>query len=200
MFFLLKALRMMMDKIKVGSTRLAKQDWINAATATLKKCGVDKVKVDPIAKELNVSRGSFYWHFNKRQDLLDAVLNNWQQTTTQDVIDQLEDAVMPANQRLEKLLTLAFTSSSNNLATEQAIRAWGLSDQTASKVIQQVDNKRVEYIYRLLLDMNVAELMAMQFARVIYYTRVGLYAQAVLPDLQERMLIAKTLLSVVKSF
>lgn len=180
------------------SARLAKQDWIDAATQSLKAFGVDRVKVDPLAKMLNVTRGSFYWHFNKRQDLLDAVLSNWQQKTTLDVIDKLEHSNISAKSRLEKLLTLSFTMSPSSLGTEQAIRAWGLNDQEASKIIEDVDNQRIEYLFQLILSMGLAELVALQHARVIYYTRIGLFAQAVVPRLQERILVMQSLLRMVE--
>ena len=83
------------------SVRLVKQDWIDAAIQTLKDFGVHRVKVEPISKMLKVTRGSFYWHFNKRQDLLDAVLNNWKQKTTLYVIDKLEHSNITAKDRLE---------------------------------------------------------------------------------------------------
>ena len=186
-----------MQSIESVSVRLVKQDWIDAATDTLKEFGVDRVKVDPIAKMLNVTRGSFYWHFNKRQDLLDAVLSNWQQKTTLDVIDKLEYSDIPARARLEKLLTLSFTTGPASLATEQGIRAWGLNDPEANKVIESVDDQRIEYLHQLILGMGREEFVAMQHARVIYFTRVGLYAQAAVLPLEERLLVIQSLLKMV---
>ena len=52
--------------------RLTRQDWIDAAINRLLKTGVDAVRVEPLADEIGVSRGSFYWHFKSRGELLEA--------------------------------------------------------------------------------------------------------------------------------
>ena len=44
--------------------------------------GIANVKVEPLAKALNVTTGSFYWHFAKREDLYDALLQDWYDTNT----------------------------------------------------------------------------------------------------------------------
>ena len=81
---------------------------------------------------------------------------------------------------------------------EQAIRAWGLNDPAAGKIIEDVNNQRIEYLYQLMLTMGLAELVALQYARLSYYTRVGLYAQAAAPALVERMLVMQSLLAIVE--
>ena len=96
------------------------------------------------------------------------------------------------------MLTLSFTNSPDSLAMEQATRAWGLNDPDANKIIEDVDYQRIEYLYQLMLTTGLAELVALQYARLLYYTRVGLYAQATVPALDERMLVIHSLLAIVE--
>ena len=56
---------------------LARKDWIIAARKALIKGGIGAVRVVPLAKALQMTRGGFYWHFKGRQDLLDALLVDW---------------------------------------------------------------------------------------------------------------------------
>ena len=64
------------DKIKVSDS-LTREDWISGAWDMLGETGLDGVRVEPLAKNLGVTKGSFYWHFKDRQELLDALLDRW---------------------------------------------------------------------------------------------------------------------------
>lgn len=59
------------------TSRLRKEDWVGAATSALRRGGVDAVAVEQLAAGLNVTRGSFYAHFDSRDELLRAVLERW---------------------------------------------------------------------------------------------------------------------------
>ena len=47
----------------VADRRLDREDWIAAGLGALERGGVEAVAVVPLARELGVTRGSFYWHF-----------------------------------------------------------------------------------------------------------------------------------------
>ena len=58
-------------------TRLDAAAWIAAAFDALADGGIDAVRVEPLAKALGITKGSFYWHFADRRALLDAMLDAW---------------------------------------------------------------------------------------------------------------------------
>ncbi len=47
--------------------------WLRAATQTLADSGVDGVKVETLARQIGLTKGSFYWHFKDRLDQLGEV-------------------------------------------------------------------------------------------------------------------------------
>ena len=51
---------------------LSASDWIEIALTTLVEDGIDAVQITALARRLDVTRGSFYWHFMNREDLLNA--------------------------------------------------------------------------------------------------------------------------------
>ena len=57
--------------------QLSREDWTEAARKQLVAAGIEEVKVDRLARKMKVTRGSFYWHFKNRKDLLDSVLRVW---------------------------------------------------------------------------------------------------------------------------
>ncbi len=67
---------------------LTREDWIESAQRILIKGGIDTVRVDNLAKELTITRGSFYYHFKSREDLLQSLLANWRARATENIIQQ----------------------------------------------------------------------------------------------------------------
>src|SRR5690348_13217440 len=71
---------------------LTPDTWIAAATDVLVDEGIDHVRVDVLANQLGVTRGSFYWHFRDREDLLRRVLQAWHARATDQLTQRLEQA------------------------------------------------------------------------------------------------------------
>ena len=88
---------------------LTAADWTEAALAALARGGLTAVAVEPLAKELGATKGSFYWHFADRNELLEAALVLWERRDTDRVIGAIGDADDVVT-RLRNLLHLAFAS------------------------------------------------------------------------------------------
>ena len=58
--------------------RLTADDWAQAALDLISEQGVAAVAVEPLARRLGVTKGSFYWHFPSRDALLQAALERWE--------------------------------------------------------------------------------------------------------------------------
>ena len=72
-------------KSEPGRTQLDREAWIKASLAILAEKGLDGIRVEVLAKRLKVTKGSFYWHFKDRRDLLDAVLKTWKDGCIKDI-------------------------------------------------------------------------------------------------------------------
>src|SRR3954454_3334283 len=88
---------------------LTAADWSEAALRALAHGGLTAVAVEPLAKALGTTKGSFYWHFADRNALLEAALALWERRDTEGVIAALEETNDVAT-RLRNLLRLAFMS------------------------------------------------------------------------------------------
>jgi len=55
----------------------AKEQWLICGLDVLEAQGHAAVKVEPMAAQLNVTKGSFYWHFENRQTFLDELCGYW---------------------------------------------------------------------------------------------------------------------------
>ena len=87
--------------------RTPRTAWIDAGLRALSAGGPDAVRVEPLARMLGVTKGGFYWHFDDRDGLLDAMLDTWEHMVIDDVIDRVEGDGGDARAKLRRLFALA---------------------------------------------------------------------------------------------
>ena len=133
---------------RVPRAGLTPDDWVRAATQVLVDHGIDHVRVDVLAGELNVTRGSFYWHFRDREDLLRRVLKAWQDRATVALTQRLERAHGDSpQQQLRDVISLPHRGRAAGRAAriELAIRAWARRDAMAREALDEADRNRIAY-------------------------------------------------------
>jgi AcrR family transcriptional regulator len=170
--------------MEVVNSKLGRQDWVNAAIETFVTKGIDAVKVDSIAKSLQITRGSFYWHFKNLDDLLMAIIQAWQFTNTEDVMQKVE---AERGSPQEKILHLFKISAEDDDRLEKAMRIWAIYDSRAAAAIAQVDRQRLDYLQHLFLQTGFNNTEAEVRARVAYATRLGWFMVATPIDPSERL-------------
>ena len=128
-------------------TRLTPEAWIDAATEVLVDQGIDHVRVDVLAGQLQVTRGSFYWHFRDREDLLRRVLQAWRELSTVQLTRRLEGARGDPREQLRDVISLPFRGRAALRAAriELAIRAWARRDPMAQEAVDEGDAARIAY-------------------------------------------------------
>lgn len=130
-------------------TRTPRSEWIRQGLRILAEGGPDAVRIEPLAKQLGVSRGGFYWHFEDRSALLAAMLDTWEQATTEEVAERLESEGGDAAFKLRRLFTL---TSPGVVKTDLAIRDWARRDRAVAERLRRIDNRRMEYLRTLFAD------------------------------------------------
>src|SRR5512145_1357236 len=73
---------------KKPRTQLDRTAWTAAAIDVLAEDGIAGLRVEVLAKRLKVTKGSFYWHFQDRRDLLMAMLAEWKEGRIRDILKQ----------------------------------------------------------------------------------------------------------------
>jgi AcrR family transcriptional regulator len=126
---------------------LTPETWIEAATQVLVDQGIDHVRVDVLAGQLGVTRGSFYWHFRDREDLLRRVLQAWSERATEQLTRRLAGARTDPREQLRDVISLPFRGRAAAKAAriELAIRAWARRDDTARQAVDAADAARIGY-------------------------------------------------------
>lgn len=149
---------------------LTPDTWIEAATEVLVDQGIDHVRVDLLAQRLGVTRGSFYWHFKDREDLLRRVLQAWRETATENLTVRLESATDDPMAQLRGVLSLPFRGRAAARAAriELAIRAWARRDQMARFAVDEADSSRIGYIAQLFSALGFPVVEARSRAFLLY--------------------------------
>lgn len=170
--------------------RLTPKDWVDAARATLIRSGVNAIKVDQLAKDLGVTRGSFYWHFPDYAVLLDSLLASWVKDNTGPFLRALEH---DEDQPLVQILRYCEVWLSNDEfepAYDAAVRDWARASDEVAEVVRRVDEERMDVLYRLLQAVGYDRQEALVRTRTIYYHQIGYYALKVVQSPDERLALA----------
>lgn len=154
---------------------LTPEAWTAAATEVLVDQGIDHVRVDVLAQQIGVTRGSFYWHFRDREELLRSVLEAWRQSATEQLTLRLEQAHPDPREQLRDVVSLPFRGRAAARAAriELAIRAWARRDAMARRAVDEADAARIAYIAQLFSQLGFPILEARSRAFLLYTYVVG---------------------------
>lgn len=130
-------------------TRTPRSAWIDEGLRALAGGGPAAVRIEALARSLGVTKGGFYWHFDDRQALLDEMLDTWERTSIDDVIERVEGQDGDGKSKLRQLFGLA---SDELQSIDLAVRNWARRDPAVARRLQRVDNRRMDYMRSLFAD------------------------------------------------
>jgi AcrR family transcriptional regulator len=136
------------------AVRLDADAWIGAGFDALARGGIDAVRVEPLAKALAITKGSFYWHFADRRALIDGMLGAWSDGRVAAIRQQAAGPGAPAVV-LRELADL-YTRHANirGLAIELAIRSLARADAPAASAVRIVDRERLAHVAQLFAGLG----------------------------------------------
>ena len=141
---------------KPARPQLDRAAWTQAALDTLADEGVTGIRVEVLAKRLHVTKGSFYWHFKDRQDLLAGVLDTWKEGRIRDIIKQTRS--QPGKEEAQIFHVIDVYSASRNkkgILIELAMREWARRDAQAAATVEEVDAWRLRCARELFLAIGL---------------------------------------------
>lgn len=136
--------------------QLDRDAWVIAATDVLADEGIAGLRVEVLAKRLKVTKGSFYWHFQDRRDLLMAVLQTWRDGRIRDIVKQTRAESGRELEQIYYVIDIYSTSRSRRGAMiELAVRDWARRDPEAAAIVAEVDDIRLRCARDLFLACGV---------------------------------------------
>lgn len=156
-------------------TQLDRRNWIDGAIDVLARDGVAGLRVEVLAKRCGVTKGSFYWHFKDRQDLLAAVLEHWREGRIRDI--EKTTTVTPGMERSQLHFAIEVYGASRNrkgMSIELAVRDWARHDPQAAAVVEAVDLYRLDCTRKLFVAAGLSNAEAKSRSLLLYACVFGL--------------------------
>lgn len=150
-------------------TALDRDAWIQGALGVVAAEGMDGLRVETLAKKLGVTKGSFYWHFKDRRDLVDAVLTVWRDGRIRDIRKQT--SAEPGGELAALHHTIDVYAAGRNrkgIAIEAAIRMWARQDPPTAAVVEEVDATRLDCTRQLFVALGLSETEAKARSVLLY--------------------------------
>jgi AcrR family transcriptional regulator len=151
-------------------SRLSAADWEQAALDVIAEQGVAAVAVEPLARRLGVTKGSFYWHFGTRDELLEATLRRWEQADADALIGQV-DRINDPRQRLVELFRRTSREMRSHVIYSALLKA--LDHPAVKPVMQRVSQRRIQYLSVAYRALDLSRRDATDRARLAYAAYVG---------------------------
>ncbi|MDC0116104.1 TetR/AcrR family transcriptional regulator [Octadecabacter sp.] len=151
------------------TSSLTPDDWLDLALDELKDHGYSALKAQPLATKLNVTRGSFYHHFESLENFHAAVISYWSERSSGQVIQTAQEANDP-HKALDELLQQTLNSGGE---LERAVRSWSTVQATVANAVERVDQERIKVAETLLVDGGVSKSAAVARAKLLYWAAIG---------------------------
>lgn len=150
--------------------RLNASDWERAALALIAEQGVSALNVEGLARQLGVTKGSFYWHFPSREALLDAALQRWESDVEQELATQAE-AMSDPRARLRELFRRIAHEVQPHRVYAALLRA--LDHPKIQSLMARVSQRRMDFLALAYRQAGVERAAASHRARLTYAAYVG---------------------------
>ncbi|MBA3264624.1 MAG: TetR/AcrR family transcriptional regulator [Thermoleophilaceae bacterium] len=152
-----------------GKRLLNRQDWTRAALDSLAEGGVAGVAIDRLAKQLGASRGSFYWHFRDRRELIDAALEQWEREDTTELIPDAE-AISDPVERLRYVFREVYERPADEIEIALAAAA---DDPLVASAFARVTHARLQFLRRIFVELGLEDHEADDRAWLAYAFYIG---------------------------
>jgi AcrR family transcriptional regulator len=139
---------------------LERKDWLRTARLALLRGGVEAVRVERLARDLGVTKGSFYWHFRDRDELLELLLSEWE-SEVPEMLSQVggrsgRDKIQRVMLLLEQRTKL---SEQGKAPSDAAIFAWASVDRDVARRVNEAEEERIQLLKRFVGGSGRVELL-----------------------------------------
>ena len=166
--------------------QLQRFDWLQTALEIFVDEGIDAVRITRLADDLGVTRGSFYWHFKDRRDLLHGLVSYWKDKNTAAITESIEAATSLADGIL-RIFETCVDDALFDPRLDLALREWARRSASIRALVDGEDEARIDALCRFYRRFDFPMPEALIRARVLYYSQIGFYALGTRESLQTRL-------------
>ncbi len=157
----------------IGNVKVTREDWLTQARDLMIAQGIDRVKIQPLAEAMEVSRSSFYWYFKDRADLLQALLDTWAEENSAGILAMAAKPTETITEAVCNIFRCVIDPALYNMPADFAVRAWARSDADVAARVAETDAKRLAALTAMFARHGYPAQEAETRAYVLYYMQIG---------------------------
>ncbi|WP_137931690.1 TetR/AcrR family transcriptional regulator [Mesorhizobium comanense] len=161
---------------KTARQTLSREAWIAAARKVLEKRGIGEVKIDRLAHQFKVTRGSFYFHFTSLADLREGLLQKWRDINCQPFWAMREMREIDGLQFFTDIVHVWVDEAPFSPLLDLAVRDWSRTSRKLEQEVKDIDDLRIELLIRSFRAMGYPPDESLVRARITYFHQIGQYA------------------------
>ncbi len=186
---------LIIGQVEERMAQLSKQSWIDAALTMLSKHGASRLSIVKLAESLGVTRGSFYYHFDSLNDLIDAMIARWEK----EVIDKgFETAHASSRDATEEVHSLIEFVSRLTDKQDLLFRQWAAHNDQVRTHMERLDSKRLAVMTDLFKRLAGDERKGEAYAKIAFYGYIGCLNSFPRPSAQKQKQLSLEILEMLK--
>ena len=170
--------RAVRQKRKLSSKPLKKQerntlsagDWERAALELIAEQGVQALAVEPLARRMGVTKGSFYWHFSGRESLLEKALARWEEHDGRNLNRSLGEITHPRDRLVSFFRRVGREKLTHEVYSELCAAA---GHPQVEPVLERVAERRMKHLSAAFQELGMDARSARNQARLTYSVYLG---------------------------
>jgi len=141
---------MAIDRGGSATSRLTVDDWVKAGFEILAEEGITALKIDRLCSRLDVTKGSFYWHFSDIAGYRATLIEAWGELRDDDRSHFADMSPIPPRERLSQMMSSLL--SARHWTLERAMREWARTDDAVAASVRAADQRVIDAVRQAFVD------------------------------------------------
>jgi AcrR family transcriptional regulator len=149
---------------------LSADDWAREALALIAEQGVQALAVEPLARRMGITKGSFYWHFSSRDSLLQRALSRWEEHDSRNLNSALGEIDHPRDRLVSFFRRVGKEKLTHEVYSELCAAA---GHAQVEPVLERVAERRMAHLSAAFQELGLDPVSARNQARLTYSVYLG---------------------------
>ena len=149
---------------------LSAEDWEREALELIAEQGVQALAIEPLARRMGITKGSFYWHFSGRESLLEQALIRWEEHDSRNLNTALGEIDHPRDRLVSFFRQVGKEKLTHEVYSELCAAA---GHPQVEPVLERVAERRMEHLSAAFEELGMVPVIARNQARLTYSVYLG---------------------------